>query len=80
MSNLVEAVDNVKQSAVGTRRVFVVEVMGRRCGYLSMIGAMCSGAERVLLPEAPPTLETVARDVQAVRARFEDARDNDKVF
>jgi 6-phosphofructokinase 1 len=53
LCNLVDAVDKVKQSAVGMRRMFVVEVMGRNCGYLTMLGALCSGSELALLPERP---------------------------
>jgi 6-phosphofructokinase 1 len=99
---MVDAIDKVKQSAVGTARMFIVEVMGRECGYLrfllllllllhtftlcllllptnSMMGALCSGAERVLLPERKPSLASVEADLAAVKARFDDARLNSKV-
>jgi 6-phosphofructokinase 1 len=35
LNSIMDAVDKIKQSAVASRRVFVVEVMGRRCGYLA---------------------------------------------
>jgi hypothetical protein len=34
---MVDAIDKVKQSAVGTARMFIVEVMGRECGYLRFL-------------------------------------------
>jgi 6-phosphofructokinase 1 len=45
------AVDKIKQSAVASRRVFVVEVMGRYCGYLALMSGLATGAERVYLHE-----------------------------
>ncbi|HMB25736.1 MAG TPA: 6-phosphofructokinase, partial [Anaerolineales bacterium] len=51
LNNIVEAVDKIKQSAVATRRCFVVEVMGHWCGYLTLMSALASGAERFYLPE-----------------------------
>ena len=44
LNNIVHAVDKIKQSAVATRRCFVVEVMGHWCGYLAMMGALATGA------------------------------------
>jgi 6-phosphofructokinase 1 len=73
LCNLVDAVDKVKQSAVGMRRMFVVEVMGRHCGYLTMLGALCSGAELALLPERPLRLNDLQADLDIVHARFDDA-------
>src|SRR5512144_3107142 len=45
LNSITEAVDKIKQSAVATRRVFVVEVMGRECGYLALMSGMATGAE-----------------------------------
>ncbi len=51
LNNIVDAVDKIKQSAVATRRCFVVEVMGHWCGYLALMGALATGAEHFYLPE-----------------------------
>jgi 6-phosphofructokinase 1 len=51
LNSIVSAVDKIKQSAVASRRVFVVEVMGRYCGYLALMGGLATGAERVFLHE-----------------------------
>jgi 6-phosphofructokinase 1 len=61
LNNIVWAVDRIKQSAIAQRRCFVVEVMGRRCGYLALMSGLATGAERVYLHEEGVTL----RDLQA---------------
>lgn len=63
LNSIVSAVDKIKQSAVASRRVFVVEVMGAYCGYLSLMSALATGAERVYLPEEGVTLEDLVADV-----------------
>jgi 6-phosphofructokinase 1 len=49
LNSIVEAVDKIKQSAVASNRCFVVEVMGRYCGYLALMSGLATGAERVYL-------------------------------
>ncbi len=63
LNSIVEAVDKIKSSAVASRRAFVVEVMGRNCGYLALMSALATGAERVYLHEEGVTLEDLAADV-----------------
>lgn len=36
------------------QRTFILEVMGRHCGYLALVGALASGADFVFIPENPP--------------------------
>jgi 6-phosphofructokinase 1 len=63
LNNIVEAVDKIKQSAVASRRCFVVEVMGRYCGYLALMSGLATGAERVYLPEEGITLGDLQNDL-----------------
>ena len=51
LHTIVEAVDKLKSTADSHQRTFVVEVMGRRCGYLALMGAVATGADWVLIPE-----------------------------
>ena len=67
LNNIVEAVDKIKQSAVAPRRCFVVEVMGRYCGYLALMSGLATGAERVYLHEEGVTLH----DLQNRRGQSE---------
>ncbi|HEX6385883.1 MAG TPA: 6-phosphofructokinase, partial [Anaerolineae bacterium] len=70
LNSIVEAVDKIKQSAVASQRVFVVEVMGRYCGYLALMGALATGAERVYLHEEGVTLDDLVDDVQRLITGF----------
>jgi 6-phosphofructokinase 1 len=63
LNNIVTNVDKIKQSAVASRRCFVVEVMGRDCGYLALFSGLATGAEKAYLPEEEITLAELQRDV-----------------
>ena len=71
---IVEALDRIKQSATAARRCFVVEVMGRHCGYLALMSGLASGAERIYLPEEGITLKDLQADVERMLTSFRDGR------
>jgi 6-phosphofructokinase 1 len=71
LNSIVEAVDKIKQSAVATRRCFVVEVMGHWSGYLALMGGIATGAERVYIPEDGVTLKDMQEDVENLNRAFE---------
>lgn len=54
LHRIVEAVDAIISTAVSHQRSFIVEVMGRHCGYLALMTALATGANWVLIPENPP--------------------------
>ncbi|MGQ9548370.1 MAG: 6-phosphofructokinase [Roseiflexus sp.] len=70
LNAIVEALDRIKQSAVAVRRTFVVEVMGRYCGYLALMSGLASGAERIYLHEEGITLDDLRTDVQTMIEGF----------
>ena len=74
LCEIVNAVDRLKQSAMASRRCFVVEVMGRYCGYLALMGAMSVGAERVYLHEQGIHLAELTADVAEMTASFAAGR------
>lgn len=51
------AIDSVRDTAGSFKRAFVIETMGRDCGYLALVSAMTSGAEMCLIPEVPYDLQ-----------------------
>lgn len=55
-----EAIDRVKVTASSHERAFLVEVMGRNCGYLALVSGLAGGAECVVLPEVETDPEFVA--------------------
>lgn len=54
LHRITEAIDALSSTAASHQRTFVVEVMGRHCGYLALMGAVAGGADYVLIPENPP--------------------------
>lgn len=74
LNNIVWAVDRIKQSAIAQRRCFVVEVMGRNCGYLALMGGLATGAERVYLPEEGVTLRDLQADLDNLVAGFKKGK------
>jgi 6-phosphofructokinase 1 len=63
LNSITDVVDKIKQSAVASNRVFVVEVMGRYCGYLALMSALATGAERVYLHEEGVRLKDLEQDI-----------------
>ncbi len=59
-----EALDRLHTTAESHRRVMVVEVMGRDAGWLAMVGGVGGGADLILIPEEPITIDKVVRHVQ----------------
>lgn len=74
LNAIVSDVDKIKQSAVAWHRCFVVETMGRDCGYLSLMSAMATGAERAYLPEEGVTLDSLREDVDHLRSGFKSGK------
>ncbi|MGD9252529.1 MAG: 6-phosphofructokinase [Holophagae bacterium] len=74
LNAIVEAVDKIKQSAVASRRCFVVEVMGRYCGYLALMAGIASGAERVYLNEEGVTVADLQEDVRKLISGFAEGK------
>lgn len=74
LNNIVEAMDKIKQSAVATRRVFVVEVMGHYCGYLALMSGLATGAERIYLNEEGVTLCDLTADVETLVDSFQEGK------
>lgn len=56
-----EAIDRLKVTASSHRRAFLVEVMGRDCGYLAVMSAIAGGAEMAIIPEVVTTPDDIAR-------------------
>jgi 6-phosphofructokinase 1 len=70
LNNIVSDIDKIKQTAVASRRCFVVEVMGRDSGYLALLSGLATGAEQVYLPEQGITLDQLRTDVAHLTEDF----------
>ncbi|KAF3694945.1 ATP-dependent 6-phosphofructokinase, liver type [Channa argus] len=54
LHRIMEITDAIMTTAQSHQRTFVLEVMGRHCGYLALVAALASGADWLFIPEAPP--------------------------
>jgi 6-phosphofructokinase 1 len=64
MNTIMEAVDKLRDTASSHQRAFLIETMGRNCGYLAVMAGIVCGAEMVLIPEVPATADEVVSAVE----------------
>jgi len=64
LNTIVDAIDKLRDTASSHTRAFLVETMGRASGYLAVQAGIVTGAEMVLVPELPATVEEVAAHVE----------------
>ncbi|XP_039645815.1 ATP-dependent 6-phosphofructokinase, platelet type-like isoform X2 [Sander vitreus] len=72
LHRIIEVVDAIMTTAQSHQRTFVLEVMGRHCGYLALVSALACGADWVLIPEMPPEdgwEEKMCEKLSATRSR-----------
>lgn len=81
MNTIVEACDRILDTATAHRRTFLVEVMGRECGYLAMTAGIAAGADCVLVRETDRSEdEIVAQVVQAVERAYQHEAGRNRVL
>jgi 6-phosphofructokinase 1 len=69
LNTIMEAVDKLRDTASSHQRAFIVETMGRACGYLALeVGVVC-GAEVILIPEVETTLKEIGDSIEDAYAR-----------
>jgi 6-phosphofructokinase 1 len=64
-----EAIDRIRVTASSHERAFLIEVMGRKCGYLALAAGIAGGAEAVVLPEMETDPEDLARSLRSAYER-----------
>jgi ATP-dependent phosphofructokinase / diphosphate-dependent phosphofructokinase len=67
-----EAIDRLHSTAESHNRVMVVEVMGRNTGWIAAASGIAGGADVILVPEVPTTIEDVADRIRKRHARGRD--------
>ncbi len=65
----VEAIDRLKVTASSHGRAFLIQVMGRDCGYLALMAGIAGGAEAIVIPEIETDPETIAAELSAAYDR-----------
>lgn len=65
LNTILDAIDRIKDTASSHQRAFIIEVMGRNCGYLALTSGIAGGAEMILVPEREgPTMEVIAKTIE----------------
>ena len=59
-----EAIDRLKTTASSHGRAFLVEVMGRNCGYLGLMAGLAGGADAIVVPEIETDPESIASELR----------------
>ncbi|WP_018970935.1 6-phosphofructokinase [Rubritalea marina] len=68
-----DSIDSIRDTASSFNRAFVIETMGRDCGYLAMVSALSSGAEICIVPENEYDLEKIG---ERLREDIKNGRDH----
>ena len=81
LNTIVDACDRISDTARSHRRVFIVEVMGRECGYLAMNSAIASAADAVIFREQGKHLEQLVDELRhIIRRSFAASRGKRRVL
>ena len=72
VNTAMDAIDRVHTTAESHNRVMVVEVMGRNSGWIAVASGMAAGADYILIPEYPQTIQEVCRSIEKRHARGKD--------
>lgn len=59
VNNVIDAINKIRDTATSHERTFIVEVMGRRSGYIALTAGLAGGAESILIPEHPFDIDEV---------------------
>lgn len=63
-NTIIDAINKLRDTASAHRRCAVLEVMGRRCGWLAMVTGIAGGAEYILVPEVNYDLEDIIKEIK----------------
>jgi 6-phosphofructokinase 1 len=69
VNTAVDAINRLRDTAGSLDRIFVVEVMGRRSGFIALWAGLACGAEAILIPEVPVDFPELVRTLRAGRKR-----------
>ena len=67
-----EAIDRLHTTAESHNRVMVVEVMGRHTGWIAVMSGIAGGADMILIPEQPATVEQACAELRRRHERGKD--------
>ncbi|TCK60974.1 6-phosphofructokinase [Seleniivibrio woodruffii] len=77
LNTICRAVDMINETASSHDRTFLIEVMGRNCGYLALMSAIASGAEAVIIPEVKYNIESI---INKIKVRYVEGKSRSVVI
>lgn len=69
ITTVMDSVSKIRDTSTSHNRTFVVEVMGRNCGDIALYAGLISGAEQVIVPEIPFTMDHILDDIETGKER-----------
>ncbi|MBZ4642444.1 MAG: 6-phosphofructokinase 1 [Deferribacteres bacterium] len=71
LNTILKCIDTINDTASSHDRTFLIEVMGRNCGYLALMSAIAGGAEAVMIPEVAYDIEGI---IKKIKKRYEEGK------
>lgn len=65
VATVTEAIDHLHTTAESHHRIMVLEVMGRNVGWIAVMAGIAGGADEILIPEVPVTIDEICKKLQA---------------
>lgn len=65
INNAVDAIDKIRDTAAAHERLFLVEVMGRKSGFIALAVGLAAGAEMVVIPEEPMEIDAICQTLES---------------
>lgn len=65
VNTALDAINRIRDTASSHGRVFIIQVMGRRCGELALFAGVAGGAESILIPEIEPDFDQITRKIES---------------
>lgn len=77
LNTILRNIDIINDTASSHDRTFIIEVMGRKCGYLALMSAIAGGVEAVLIPEVEYDIESI---IKKIKRRYEEGKSRSVVI
>lgn len=64
VNTVVDAINKIRDTATSHERIFVIEVMGRKSGFIALEAGLAGGAESIMIPEFPLKVDDIINNIQ----------------
>ncbi|MGI6606649.1 MAG: 6-phosphofructokinase [Peptococcia bacterium] len=64
VNTVVDSINKIRDTATSHERIFVIEVMGRRSGFIALEAGLAGGAESIIIPEVPLNIDAVVKNIK----------------